>query len=53
MSTRVVCRMCGREIDSTASVAELLDGSQSFFDSKDCLLIFKKLRVLYGKGFFA
>ena len=49
----VACRMCGRMIDSSASVTELLDGAPSFFDSEECRLIFKKFRALYGEGFFA
>lgn len=46
--------MCGRAIgNDRAQITETFDGLLSCFDSSDCLLIFKKFRVLYGKGFFA
>jgi hypothetical protein len=34
------------------AIAKTFDGLTYRFDSDDCLLIFKKLRAVYGKDFF-
>lgn len=47
------CDMCGRAIKKkSTSIAKIFDGSAYDFDSDDCLLIFRKLREVYGKDFF-
>lgn len=53
MAKVAACKLCGRSIGNGRAVTEVFDGSPSCFDSSDCLLIFKKFRALYGKGFFA
>jgi len=34
------------------SIDKMFGGFTYHFDSDDCLMIFKKLRTLYGKNFF-
>ncbi len=52
-SRLVACNMCGRAIQKKGtSIAKTFDGFAYNFDSDDCLLIFRKLRAIYGKDFF-
>jgi len=52
-SRRTVCDACGRAISKTGnSIDKMFGGFTYHFDSDDCLMIFKKLRTLYGKNFF-
>jgi YHS domain-containing protein len=52
-SRRMVCDACGKVISKkNVSVAKIFEGFTYHFDSDDCLLIFKKLRAMYGKNFF-
>jgi len=47
------CDMCGRAIQKkNTSIAKAFNGSAYIFDSDDCLLIFRKLREVYGEDFF-
>lgn len=45
------CDACGKAIPK-GSINKMFDGLAYHFDSEDCLLIFKKLRAIYGKRFF-
>jgi hypothetical protein len=45
------CDACGKAI-SKKSISKVFDGLAYHFDSDDCLLIFRKLRAIYGKRFF-
>jgi hypothetical protein len=50
---RLTCSACGAMIpNGSPSISRIFDGFTYCFDSRDCLLIFKKLRVLYGINFF-
>jgi YHS domain-containing protein len=52
-SQRLACDACGTIISKKMiSIAKTFDGSTYHFDSDNCLLIFKKLRSVYGKNFF-
>jgi len=52
-SKLVVCDMCGRKIlKKDALIVKTFDRYNYNFDSDDCLLIFRKLREIYGKNFF-
>jgi hypothetical protein len=52
-SRRMVCDACGKAISKNdVSIARKFNGFSYHFDSDDCLLIFKKLRAMYGKNFF-
>jgi hypothetical protein len=45
--------MCGKPISKKeVQIVEAFDGFAYNFDSADCLLIFRKLREVYGKTFF-
>lgn len=47
------CDACGKAIPKKGtSIPKMFDGLAYHFDSEDCLLIFKKLRAIYGKKFF-
>ena len=46
------CAMCGKAIASKPHTVEQVDGLEYAFDSGDCALIFKKIRSVYGDGFF-
>ncbi len=53
-SGAVTCEMCGRMIPKKeAGITKRFDGIAYNFDSDNCLLIFSKLRELYGRHFFA
>ena len=52
-SKLVVCSMCAKTIlKKDISIVKTFDGFAYSFDSDDCLLIFRKLRDVYGKNFF-
>jgi len=52
-SRLMICDACGSTISKESiSISKTFDGATYHFDSDDCLLIFKKLRVIYGKKFF-
>jgi hypothetical protein len=52
-SKLVVCDMCGKTISKKdISIVKTFDRHTYNFDSDDCLLIFRKLREIYGKSFF-
>jgi len=45
--------MCGKTISKKdVIIVKPFDGFAYNFDSADCLLIFRKLRSVYGKNFF-
>jgi hypothetical protein len=51
--SRMRCDACGRAISNKSIIIDkMFDGFAYHFDSDDCLLIFKKLRAIYGKKFF-
>lgn len=52
-SRSVTCEMCGMPIPKTGTAITRKFGRFSHdFDSDNCLLIFRKLRELYGESFF-
>lgn len=44
--------MCGKIVKADKMLRRKFDGRDCTFDSKDCILIFKKFRSVYGKAFF-
>lgn len=47
------CDMCGIQIPKSGTLITVTFGRFSYdFDSDNCLLIFRKLRELYGESFF-
>jgi hypothetical protein len=52
-SRPTTCEACGRTVSKKSRlISKTFDGFAYNFDSDDCLLIFKKLRSVYGKNFF-
>ncbi len=50
----IKCVMCGKAIiEKTQVLVEVIDGGNYSFDSKDCILFFKKFKSLYGSSFNA
>ena len=50
----IKCVMCGKTISKKTQVlVEAIDGDNYTFDSKDCVLFFKKFKSLYGSSFNA
>jgi hypothetical protein len=48
----VSCFLCGRPIEGSKIIDEVIEEKHHAFDSDDCLLIFKKLETVYGKEYF-
>jgi hypothetical protein len=52
-SRSMTCDMCGIPVPKTGKEITIKSGGFSYnFDSDNCLLIFRKLRELYGESFF-
>jgi len=52
--SEITCAMCGKAMidkDQGRRIVEVIDGTLYNFDSKDCVLIFKKFRNVYGISF--
>ncbi|MGB7952606.1 MAG: hypothetical protein WCF23_01390 [Candidatus Nitrosopolaris sp.] len=50
------CALCGKLIkeqreDKSAIHAEVIDGTSYTFDKNECMLMFKRLRSIYGAEF--
>ena len=45
------CALCGRIATLSRSIEETVDGDRYFFDSQNCITIFRKLTNLYGQEF--
>jgi len=45
------CAMCGKALRHGYTVIEEIDRSPVAFDSKDCAIIFKRFRSVYGTDF--
>lgn len=53
-SQRLTCYACGRAISrKSILISKKFDGFVCHFDSDDCLLIFRKLRAIYGRNFIS
>ena len=49
----VSCSLCGKTIKEASSIIkEVIEGKHHTFDNEDCVLMFKKLESVYGKGHF-
>ncbi len=44
------CVMCGKTILKEKILFEVIDDDKYAFDSKDCILFFKKFKSLYGSS---
>jgi hypothetical protein len=48
----VSCFLCGKPIEESKIIDEVIEGKHHAFDTNDCLLIFKRLESVYGKEHF-
>jgi hypothetical protein len=54
---QIKCALCGKTIlrkkgqQKQHTIVEIIDGTNLTFDTNDCLLMFKKLRSVYGSDF--
>jgi YHS domain-containing protein len=48
---RLTCALCGKTFKGNNTIEEKIDGSKYFFNSEECMSMFKKLASLYGDEF--
>jgi len=47
----LTCALCGKSFTKNKTLSEKIDGNEYFFNSEECLSMFKKLACLYGDEF--
>jgi YHS domain-containing protein len=47
------CALCGKTFNENKTIQEKIDGNEYFFNSEECMRMFKKLANLYGDDFKA
>ena len=50
---RLTCALCGKTFRENKTIREKIDGNEYFFNSEECMSMFKKLANLYGDDFKA
>jgi YHS domain-containing protein len=50
---RHTCALCGKTFKENKTIQEKIDGNEYFFNSEECMSMFKKLANLYGDDFKA
>jgi len=50
---RHTCALCGKTFRENKTIQEKIDGNEYFFNSEECMRMFKKLANLYGDDFKA
>lgn len=50
-SSDVMCVMCGKIIPPEQIISEIIDDEKYFFDKSECILFFKKFKILHGSSF--
>lgn len=50
---RRTCALCGKTFKENKTIQEKIDGNEYFFNSEECMSMFKKLANLYGDDFKA
>lgn len=50
---RHTCALCGKTFKENKTIQEKIDGNEYFFNSEECMRMFKKLANLYGDDFKA
>lgn len=48
---RRTCALCGKTFKENKTIQEKIDGNEYFFNSEECMTMFKKLANLYGDDF--
>lgn len=53
--SQIRCALCGKtlhgKVKEADTIVETIDDKRYTFDSKDCVLMFKKFRGVYGNDF--
>ena len=47
----LTCALCGKSFTENKTLQEKIDGNEYFFNSEECMSMFKKLACLYGDEF--
>jgi YHS domain-containing protein len=50
---RLTCALCGKTFNENKTIQQKIDGHEYFFNSEECMTMFKKLANLYGDDFKA
>jgi len=50
-SSDITCAMCGKIIPLEQVIFEIIDNEKYSFDNPECILFFKKFKILYGSSF--
>jgi YHS domain-containing protein len=53
LDTDRTCALCGKTFKENKAIQEKIDGNEYFFNSEECMGMFKKLANLYGDDFKA
>jgi YHS domain-containing protein len=48
---KLTCALCGKSFTENKTLQEKIDGNEYFFNSEECMSMFKKLASLYGDEF--
>ena len=48
---KLTCALCGKSFTENKTLLEKIDGNEYFFNSEECMSMFKKLAGLYGDEF--
>ena len=48
---KLTCALCGKSFTENKTLLEKIDGNEYFFNSEECMSMFKKLACLYGDEF--
>jgi YHS domain-containing protein len=48
---KLTCALCGKSFTENKTLQEKIDGNEYFFNSEECMSMFKKLACLYGDEF--
>jgi hypothetical protein len=43
--------MCGKPVQGSKQIVERINGIEYIFDKEECVLMFKKLKSVYGSDF--
>jgi YHS domain-containing protein len=51
LGNTLTCALCGKSFTENKTLLEKIDGNEYFFNSEECMSMFKKLASLYGDEF--
>ena len=50
--TKLMCIICGKPTLAGKEIIEKIDGREDVFDKEHCVILFKKLKSVYGNEFY-